>query len=106
MVIELVEGGTLTDCLDLEYPMPEQAIAYVCKEILKGLKVRHTNRHTHTHNHTHTQPQPQTHTHTNTQPQTHTHTNTHNHTPHDTHTRSSPPPSHLSPHGTPRTSKP
>lgn len=41
MVIELVEGGTLTDCLDLEYPMPEQAIAYVCKQILLGLKNLH-----------------------------------------------------------------
>jgi serine/threonine protein kinase len=72
MVIELVEGGTLTDCLDLEYPMPEQAIAYVCKEILKGLKVKHTP-----------------HTHTTLAPH---HTAPHHTTPHHTHALASFPP--------------
>ena len=47
MVIELVEGGSLTDCLDLEYPMPEPAIAYVCKGILQGLAFMHANHRLH-----------------------------------------------------------
>jgi serine/threonine protein kinase len=43
MVIELVQGGSLTDCLDISYPMPEPAIAYVCREVLKGLSFMHNN---------------------------------------------------------------
>ena len=33
--------------MDLEYPMPEQAVAYVCREILKGLKNLHSHNRLH-----------------------------------------------------------
>jgi serine/threonine protein kinase len=47
MVQCLVEGGSLTDCLDLDYPMPEPAIAYMCKNILQGLAFMHSQRRIH-----------------------------------------------------------
>jgi len=47
MVQSLVEGGSLTDCLDLDYPMPEPAIAYMCKNILQGLAFMHSQHRLH-----------------------------------------------------------
>ena len=47
MVQCLVEGGSLTDCLDLDYPMPEPAIAYMCKNILQGLAFLHSQHRLH-----------------------------------------------------------
>lgn len=47
MVQQLVEGGSLTDCLDLDYPMPEPAIAYMCKNILQGLAFMHSQHRLH-----------------------------------------------------------
>jgi serine/threonine protein kinase len=47
MVQCLVEGGSLTDCLDLDYPMPEPAIAYMCKNILQGLAFMHSQHRLH-----------------------------------------------------------
>jgi serine/threonine protein kinase len=41
MVMELMQGGSLTDCLDVENAMPEPAIAYVCKQILMALCFMH-----------------------------------------------------------------
>lgn len=37
IVMELVVGGSLTDLLDMQLPMPEAAIAYTCKKVLMAL---------------------------------------------------------------------
>jgi serine/threonine protein kinase len=41
MVMELMKGGNLTDCLDVDNPVPEPAIAYVCKQLLMALCFMH-----------------------------------------------------------------
>ncbi len=41
IVMELVIGGSLTDCLDTSSPMPEKHIAYVCKKMLMALAFVH-----------------------------------------------------------------
>lgn len=43
IVMELVEGGSLTDVLDVKKPMPEPLIAFVCLELLKGLHHLHSH---------------------------------------------------------------
>ena len=37
IVMELMVGGSLTDMLDVQNPMPEPTIAYVCKKMLMAL---------------------------------------------------------------------
>lgn len=41
IVMELMVGGSLTDCLDVKRPMQEELIAYVCREMLKALAFMH-----------------------------------------------------------------
>ncbi|KAJ1409764.1 kinase-like domain-containing protein [Ochromonadaceae sp. CCMP2298] len=41
IVMELMTGGSLTDCLDVKRPMQEPAIAYVCKKMLMALSFMH-----------------------------------------------------------------
>lgn len=41
IVMELVDGGSLTDCVGVDTPMPEQCIAYVCKAMLMALAFMH-----------------------------------------------------------------
>lgn len=41
IVMELMTGGSLTDCVDVKRPMPEQSIAYVCKKMLMALAFMH-----------------------------------------------------------------
>lgn len=41
LVMELVEGGSLTDCLGVRVDFPEPCIAYVCREILAALDFMH-----------------------------------------------------------------
>jgi serine/threonine protein kinase len=41
IVMELMQGGSLTDCVDVKRPMPEQTIAYVCKKMLMALAFMH-----------------------------------------------------------------
>jgi serine/threonine protein kinase len=43
IVMELIEGGSLTDCLLPNVDFPESCIAYVCKNMLEGLKFIHHN---------------------------------------------------------------
>lgn len=43
IVMELMEGGSLTDILDVAAPMPEPMIAYVCLKMLLGLAFMHRN---------------------------------------------------------------
>jgi serine/threonine protein kinase len=43
IVMELMEGGSLTDILDVANPMPESTIAYVCMKMLLGLAFMHNN---------------------------------------------------------------
>ena len=41
IVMELMVGGSLTDCLDIKQPMAEDLIAYVCKKMLMALSFMH-----------------------------------------------------------------
>lgn len=41
IVMELVDGGSLTDCVAVNSPMPERCIAYVCKNLLMALAFMH-----------------------------------------------------------------
>lgn len=41
IVMELMVGGSLTDCLDVKRPMQEDMIAYVCKKMLMALAFMH-----------------------------------------------------------------
>lgn len=41
IVMELMQGGSLTDCVDVKRPMPEQTIAFVCKKMLMALAFMH-----------------------------------------------------------------
>jgi len=41
IVMELVSGGSLTDVLDVDKPMPESHIAHVCKKMLMALAFMH-----------------------------------------------------------------
>lgn len=41
IVMELMVGGSLTDCLDVKRPMQEPLIAYVCKKMLMALAFMH-----------------------------------------------------------------
>ena len=41
IVMELMVGGSLTDCLDVKRPMQEEMIAYVCKKMLMALTFMH-----------------------------------------------------------------
>lgn len=41
LVMELMVGGSLTDCLDVKRPMQEPCIAYVCREMLMALAFMH-----------------------------------------------------------------
>jgi serine/threonine protein kinase len=41
IVMELMVGGSLTDCLDVKRPMQEEMIAYVCKKMLMALTSIH-----------------------------------------------------------------
>ena len=43
IVMELMEGGSLTDILDVSMPLPEPVIAYVCLKMLLGLAFKHRN---------------------------------------------------------------
>lgn len=42
MVLEYIEEGCLTDLLEASIQMDESQIAYVCREILYGLKYFHS----------------------------------------------------------------
>mmetsp|Transcript_23471 Transcript_23471/g.39110 ORF Transcript_23471/g.39110 Transcript_23471/m.39110 type:complete len:412 (+) Transcript_23471:245-1480(+) len=41
IVMELMTGGSLTDCLDVKRPMQEETIAYVCRKMLMALAFMH-----------------------------------------------------------------
>ena len=41
IVLEFVHGGTLTEVLGPTIPFPEQGIAFVCKQMLRGLAYMH-----------------------------------------------------------------
>lgn len=41
VVMDLVSGGSLTDCVAVNQPMPEECIAYVCKCMLMALAFMH-----------------------------------------------------------------
>lgn len=41
IVMEVMIGGSLTDCVDTRRPMPENLIAYVCKKMLMALAFMH-----------------------------------------------------------------
>ena len=41
IVMELIDGGMLTDCCNTKVPMPEPAIAFVCKKMLMALAYMH-----------------------------------------------------------------
>lgn len=41
IVMELIVGGSLTDCVDVKRPMSEPCIAYVCKMMLMALSFMH-----------------------------------------------------------------
>ena len=40
-MLEFVHGGTLTEVLGPTIPFPERCIAFVCKQILRGLAYMH-----------------------------------------------------------------
>jgi serine/threonine protein kinase len=42
IVMELVLGSSLTNCLGVRVDFPEPCIAYVCREVLKGLQMMHS----------------------------------------------------------------
>ena len=47
IVMELVLGSSLTNCLGVNVDFPESCIAYVCREILKGLQLMHSQHRLH-----------------------------------------------------------
>ena len=47
IVLELMSGGSLTDCLGVHVDWPEPLIAYVCRETLSALAFMHTNHRLH-----------------------------------------------------------
>jgi serine/threonine protein kinase len=42
IVMELVHGSSLTNCLGVNVDFPEPCIAYVCREVLRGLQLMHS----------------------------------------------------------------
>lgn len=42
IVMELVPGSSLTNCLGTRVDFPEPCIAYVCREVLRGLQLMHS----------------------------------------------------------------
>lgn len=47
IVMEYIHGGTLTQILGPTIPFPESCVAYVCREVLKGLAFMHRNHRLH-----------------------------------------------------------
>lgn len=47
IVMELVLGSSLTNCLGVNVDFPESCIAYVCREVLKGLQLMHSQHRLH-----------------------------------------------------------
>jgi serine/threonine protein kinase len=47
IVMELVLGSSLTNCLGVSVDFPEACIAYVCREVLKGLQLMHSQHRLH-----------------------------------------------------------
>ncbi len=47
IVMELVNGSSLTNCCGVRIQFPESCIAYVCREVLKGLQFMHAQHRLH-----------------------------------------------------------